>query len=44
MIKSVCKYCGVGCGLEYEPDSLIGDVTYTHRTYIFPLLNEYIAL
>jgi len=28
MIKSVCGYCGVGCGLEYEPDSLIGDVTY----------------
>jgi ferredoxin-nitrate reductase len=28
MIKSVCGYCGVGCGLEYEGDSLIGDVTY----------------
>jgi ferredoxin-nitrate reductase len=28
MIKSVCGYCGVGCGLEYEPDQLIGDVTY----------------
>jgi ferredoxin-nitrate reductase len=28
MIKSVCGYCGVGCGLEYEPNKLIGDVTY----------------
>lgn len=28
MIKSVCGYCGVGCGLEYEPDKLIGDITY----------------
>ena len=28
MIKSVCGYCGVGCGLEYEGDSLVGDVTY----------------
>lgn len=28
MIKSVCGYCGVGCGLEYKTDSLIGDVTY----------------
>lgn len=28
MIKSVCGYCGVGCGLEYEGDSLIGDITY----------------
>ena len=28
MIKSVCGYCGVGCGIEYEKDSLIGDVTY----------------
>lgn len=28
IIKSVCGYCGVGCGLEYEKDTLIGDVTY----------------
>jgi ferredoxin-nitrate reductase len=28
MIKSVCGYCGVGCGLEYDEKSLIGDVTY----------------
>ena len=28
MIKSVCGYCGVGCGLEYDIDSLIGDITY----------------
>jgi len=28
MIKSVCGYCGVGCGLEFESESLIGDVTY----------------
>ena len=28
MIKSVCGYCGVGCGLEFETDKLIGDVTY----------------
>ena len=28
MIKSVCGYCGVGCGLEYNEKSLIGDVTY----------------
>jgi len=28
MIKSVCGYCGVGCGIEYEEDKLIGDVTY----------------
>jgi ferredoxin-nitrate reductase len=28
MIKSVCGYCGVGCGLEYEPNQLIGDVAY----------------
>ncbi|KIM07232.1 MAG: nitrate reductase [Sulfurovum sp. FS08-3] len=28
MIKSVCGYCGVGCGLEYEPHKLIGDVAY----------------
>ncbi len=28
MIKSVCGYCGVGCGLEYEEHKLIGDVTY----------------
>lgn len=28
MIKSVCGYCGVGCGLEYDVDKLIGNVTY----------------
>jgi ferredoxin-nitrate reductase len=28
MIKSVCGYCGVGCGLEYEETKLIGDITY----------------
>ncbi len=28
MLKSVCGYCGVGCGLEYEPDKLVGDLSY----------------
>lgn len=28
IIKSVCGYCGVGCGLEYEKDKLIGDIAY----------------
>ncbi|MCX6076126.1 MAG: molybdopterin oxidoreductase family protein [Campylobacterales bacterium] len=28
MIRSVCGYCGVGCGLEFDKDKLIGDVTY----------------
>lgn len=28
MIKSVCGYCGVGCGLEYDRDKLIGDIAY----------------
>ncbi|WP_304546165.1 molybdopterin oxidoreductase family protein [Sulfurimonas microaerophilic] len=28
MIKSVCGYCGVGCGLEYDEKNLIGDITY----------------
>ena len=28
MIRSVCGYCGVGCGLEFEEDKLIGDVVY----------------
>jgi len=28
MIRSVCGYCGVGCGLEFEAEKLIGDVTY----------------
>ncbi len=28
MIKSVCGYCGVGCGLEYDMKSLVGDVGY----------------
>lgn len=28
MIRSVCGYCGVGCGLEYDENQLIGDITY----------------
>ncbi|MDC0933190.1 molybdopterin oxidoreductase family protein [Arcobacteraceae bacterium] len=28
MIKSVCGYCGVGCGLEFDTEKLIGDVAY----------------
>ncbi len=28
MVKSVCGYCGVGCGLEYDEKKLIGDLTY----------------
>jgi len=28
MIKSVCGYCGVGCGLEYEQKQLIGNIAY----------------
>jgi len=28
MIKSVCGYCGVGCGLEFDEEKLIGDVAY----------------
>ena len=28
MIKSVCGYCGVGCGLEFDEEKLIGDITY----------------
>ncbi|QFR49715.1 molybdopterin oxidoreductase family protein [Sulfurimonas lithotrophica] len=28
MIRSVCGYCGVGCGLEFDKDNLIGDVAY----------------
>jgi len=28
MIKSICGYCGVGCGLKYDRGSLIGDKTY----------------
>ncbi|PLY07745.1 MAG: nitrate reductase [Arcobacter sp.] len=28
MIKSVCGYCGVGCGLEFDKDKLVGDVVY----------------
>lgn len=28
MIKSVCGYCGVGCGLEFEENKLLGDVAY----------------
>jgi ferredoxin-nitrate reductase len=28
MIQSVCGYCGVGCGLEYDEKRLIGDIAY----------------
>ena len=28
MIKSVCGYCGVGCGIEFEENKLLGDVAY----------------
>ncbi len=28
MIKSVCGYCGVGCGLEFDENKLVGDVVY----------------
>lgn len=28
VIKSVCGYCGVGCGLEFEKDKLIGNLVY----------------
>ncbi|MBU0720211.1 molybdopterin oxidoreductase family protein [bacterium] len=28
MIRSVCGYCGVGCGIEFDVSKLIGDVTY----------------
>jgi ferredoxin-nitrate reductase len=28
MIKSVCGYCGVGCGLEFDEKKLIGDIAY----------------
>ncbi len=28
MIKSVCGYCGVGCGLEFDEDKLRGDIVY----------------
>jgi ferredoxin-nitrate reductase len=28
MIKSVCGYCGVGCGLEFDKEKLLGDVAY----------------
>ena len=28
MIRSVCGYCGVGCGLEFDEEKLIGDVAY----------------
>ncbi|MEA2029188.1 MAG: molybdopterin oxidoreductase family protein [Campylobacterota bacterium] len=28
MIRSVCGYCGVGCGLEFTSEKLIGDVSY----------------
>jgi len=28
MVRSVCGYCGVGCGLEYDEKTLIGDITY----------------
>ena len=28
LIKSVCGYCGVGCGLEFDKERLVGDVVY----------------
>ncbi|MCH9814449.1 MAG: molybdopterin oxidoreductase family protein [Epsilonproteobacteria bacterium] len=28
MIRSVCGYCGVGCGLEFDEKKLVGDLTY----------------
>ncbi len=28
MIRSVCGYCGVGCGLEFDTKQLIGDVVH----------------
>lgn len=28
MIKSVCGYCGVGCGIEFDTSKLVGDITY----------------
>ena len=28
MIKSVCGYCGVGCGVEYEENKLSGNASY----------------
>jgi len=28
MIKSVCGYCGVGCGIEFDEIKLIGDLAY----------------
>lgn len=28
MIRSVCGYCGVGCGLEYDKEKLVGNITY----------------
>ncbi|APW66661.1 MULTISPECIES: molybdopterin oxidoreductase family protein [Arcobacteraceae] len=28
MVKSVCGYCGVGCGIEFEEDKLLGDLAY----------------
>ena len=27
-IKSVCGYCGVGCGIEFNETRLIGDIGY----------------
>ena len=28
MIKSVCGYCGVGCGIEFDSKRLVGDIDY----------------
>jgi ferredoxin-nitrate reductase len=28
MIRSVCGYCGVGCGLEYDKEKLVGSIAY----------------
>lgn len=32
MIKSVCGYCGVGCGIEYNDGKLMGDVLHTSNS------------
>ena len=28
MIRSVCGYCGVGCGIEFDQHTLLGDISY----------------
>ncbi|CAA6807968.1 MAG: Assimilatory nitrate reductase large subunit [uncultured Sulfurovum sp.] len=27
-VKSVCGYCGVGCGIQFDTQQLIGDISY----------------